>query len=91
MEIPNRYIPFCNNKKIMFTDITELTRLHVEEEKATDPGTTTTTTALLEPKIRIPAVDEGYKSMSSNTASTPSSCSLISPPQKLQSPGMNFL
>ena len=61
-----------------------------EEDKVTDPGTTTTT-ALLEPKIRIPAVDEGYKSMSSNTASTPSSCSLISPPQKLQSPGMNFL
>ena len=68
-----------------FSDITELTRLHVEEEKVPDP------VAPLEPEIRISAIDEGYKSMSSNTASTPSSCSLISPPQKLQSPGMNFL
>ena len=69
-----------------FSDITELTRLHVEEEKVPDP-----VVAPLEPEIRISAIDEGYKSMSSNTASTPSSCSLISPPQKLQSPGMNFL
>ena len=69
-----------------FSDITELTRLHVEEEKVPDHPVVP-----LEPEIRISAIDEGYKSMSSNTASTPSSCSLISPPQKLQSPGMNFL
>ena len=68
-----------------FSDITELTRLHVEEEKVPDP-----VVVPLEPEIRISAIDEGYKSMSSNTASTPSSCSLISPPQKLQSPGTYF-
>ena len=73
----------------IFSDITELTRLHVEEEKVIDPASVAA--PRLEPEIRISAMDEGYKSMSSNTASTPSSCSLISPPQKLQSPGMYFL
>ena len=67
------------NSQYDTTEVTELTRLHVEEEKQQQVNPETGF-------IRIPP-DEGYKSMSSNTASTPSSISLMSPPQKPPSPG----
>ena len=68
------------NSQYDTTEVTELTRLHVEEEKQQQQVNPETGF------IRIPP-DEGYKSMSSNTASTPSSISLMSPPQKPPSPG----
>ena len=105
------------NSQYDTNEVTELTRLHVEEEKQqveSNSATSTEASGLLTSAsslpvpgsggggLRIAAVtvetdgggfrvnppsDEGYKSMSSNTASTPSSCSLISPPQKPPSPG----
>ena len=106
------------NSQYDTNEVTELTRLHVEEEKqqveSSSNATSTEASGLLTSASSLPTSgsgggglriatvtvetdggefrvnppsDEGYKSMSSNTASTPSSCSLISPPQKPPSPG----